>query len=69
MQMPTIEKIKLAGREIGEKHGLRFAALYGSVAELASAAIFIFRLRQIRQSSPYFKSSMSPHSSFGSLEI
>jgi len=41
----------------------------GSVAELALAAISIFRLRQIRQSSAYFKPSMPPLFSFGSREI
>jgi len=32
MKMPAIEKIKEAGREIGERHGLRLVVLYGSVA-------------------------------------
>jgi len=41
----------------------------GSVAELALAAISIFWLRQIRQSSAYFKPSMPPLFSFGSREI
>jgi len=41
----------------------------GFVAELALAAISIFRLRQIRQSSAYFKPSMPPLFSFGSREI
>jgi len=49
----------------------RFAQrnLDGSVAELALAAISIFRLRQIRQSSAYFKPSMPSPSSFFSREI
>jgi uncharacterized protein len=34
--MPTVEKIKLAGRGIGERHGLRLAVLYGSVARGAA---------------------------------
>jgi predicted nucleotidyltransferase len=33
MQIPTMEKIKDAGRKIGEKHGLRLVVLYGSVAK------------------------------------
>lgn len=33
MAIPTIEKIREAGREIGKRHGLRLAVLYGSVAK------------------------------------
>lgn len=32
MVIPAVEKIKEAGREIGERHDLKFAVLYGSAA-------------------------------------